>query len=291
MSLICESEPLSGIQIAIIIGLAVVCLIVLIAIIATVITMNGKSNAPAERTVYVNSPSGVPQQPQVILLQAPSMPVATITPEIIEEPVYVDASDDDEDTDEVVWATELEEPVYDAVALIEDPEKEEIPVGKIIAADGMKVVDDDAIVFKSVTRKTFDEAYADLTKEQKSFFDGILEYALTKPDAKEYRTKSNIKVKSKGGQIVKLLIRRETTVTSFLIENDMLKTYRKELAKNDGAKITVKATDLPLTDVDTFEAAKGLVDVAYEQIEHERELAKEARKERRRQAREAAKKS
>lgn len=281
MSLISNIGTLTGLEFGLLMGFAAVDLIVLITIVITAVRSKNY-DIPDTGTVYVRAAATTapPAQPQVIVLQAPAVPVAAISPEVVSEPVYVGVSDEYDDDDDIA-EVEAEEEIYDTVA-IEEPVRE--APEEDVAEVGL--VDNDAVVFKTV-RKTFDEAYAELSKEQKSFFDNILGYALSKPDAKEFRTKSNIRVRSKGGQIVKLLIRRETVVSSFTIENDMLKTYRKELAKNDGTKITVKATDVTIVDVDTFEAAKGLVDVAYDQLVHERELQKEARKERRRQAREA----
>lgn len=270
---------MTGLEWGLLIGFAAIDLIVLIGII--IFAVKG------EKSVGVSTQ----HRPQVIVVQQPRPIVATITPEVLNEPVYVEIPDEEEDEDvcDVEIDFEDEDAVYDGEAVIEGEDELLDAAEPVEMAETGRVVDEDAVVFKSVApTKTLEEAYRGLTKEQKSFFDNLREYALTKPDAKEYRTKSNIKVKSKSGQIVKLLIRRETVVTSFMIENDMLKTYRKELAK-DGTKIAVKATVLPVLDVDTFEAAKGLIDVSYEQIEHERELQAEARKERRRLAREAKK--
>lgn len=271
-------------------------------IVMIVLALRGKKHNEGEK-VYAP-----PAQPQYIVLPpVPAQPADNsehtalgdepIDVPLFDEPVDVPLYEESDDVAEVDLEEEVLEgiPVPDASEYTEPyvapvqpkPEpyvapvqpKPEPPTANLNMATATK------LEIAPAPRKTLDEAYVELSAEFKAYFDKIITYALSKSGAKETKTNSNIKVKIKSDQIVKVFIKRKTPVASFLIENDMLKTYRKELTKNDGAKIAVKPIDVAMSDRETFEAAKGLVDMAFDQIEHERELKKEARRERRRQAR------
>lgn len=128
--------------------------------------------------------------------------------------------------------------------------------------------------------KSFDEAYAELSREQAGFFRHIKEYALQKPGAEEKRQSSCICVKAGGKQLVKLTIRRGITVAQFLLENDLLKDYKRQ---GNAAAIKVKATEVPVYDVDAMNTACHMVDLMEEQNERERQAAKERKKAARKQ--------
>lgn len=123
--------------------------------------------------------------------------------------------------------------------------------------------------------KSFDEAYAELSREQAGFFRHIKEYALQKPNSEEKKQSSCICVKSGGKQLVKLTIRRGITVAQFLLENDLLKEYKRQ---GNSAAIKVKATEVPVYDVDAMNTACRMVDLMEEQNERERQAAKERKK-------------
>lgn len=136
-------------------------------------------------------------------------------------------------------------------------------------------IDENALVISRSESKTVDESYAELTKEQKKFFDGLLSYALSKENAIEYRTKTEIKIKADRKPIIRISVRKGITVAKFHLENDLMKKFRRNSAE---AKIDVKDTKVNITDVLAFETAKGLIDVAVENNKREKEAAAEARR-------------
>ena len=109
------------------------------------------------------------------------------------------------------------------------------------------------------------------------------EYALAKEDAVEVKQSGGVVIKRKSKQIVKLTVRRDMPVALFLLENEMLKDFRRN-AKSE-AKLKVRATELVIREADDLETAYTMVDLSVEQIEKDLEAAKERRREARRQRR------
>lgn len=136
-------------------------------------------------------------------------------------------------------------------------------------------VDENALVISRSESKTIDESYSELTKEQKKFFDGLLSYALSKENAIENRTKTEIKIKADRKLIIRISVRKGITVAKFHLENDLMKKFRRNSAE---AKIDVKDTKVNVIDTLAFETAKGLIDVAVENNKREKEAAAEARR-------------
>ncbi len=161
-----------------------------------------------------------------------------------------------------------------------EPEPEAEPVAEI---------DENAVILTKNERKTIDELYEELSKEQKGFFNGLLEYAKTKENAIESRTKTEVRVKAEGKYLIRLTIKRGLTVAKFNLENDLMKQYRKNSAES---KIDVKATEIKVSDIAAYDTAKGLIDVAEENNKREIAAAAEARRlqraEKRRLSREQA---
>lgn len=143
--------------------------------------------------------------------------------------------------------------------------------------------DDKERVVISANVRTFDEAYQDLTDEQRELFNKVKEYALAKEDAVEVKQSGGVVIKRKSKQIVKLTVRRDMPVALFLLENEMLKDFRRN-AKSE-AKLKVRATELVIREADDLETAYTMVDLSVEQIEKDLEAAKERRREARRQRR------
>lgn len=141
--------------------------------------------------------------------------------------------------------------------------------------DPAREVDENALIISRSASKTIDESYSALTKEQKKFFDGLLSYALSKENAIEYRTKTEIKIKADRKPIIRLSVRKGVTVAKFHLENDLMKKFRRNSAE---ARIDVKDTKVNVTDALAFETAKGLIDVAVENNKREKEAAAEARR-------------
>ena len=176
-------------------------------------------------------------------------------------------------------AEEKEEQAEEA-APAEEPAGETAPAEEESAA---AEDDDKERVVISANVRTFDEAYEDLTDEQRELFNKVKEYALAKEDAVEVKQSGGVVIKRKSKQIVKLTVRRDMPVALFLLENEMLKDFRRN-AKSE-AKLKVRATELVIREADDLETAYTMVDLSVEQIEKDLEAAKERRREARRQRR------
>ena len=166
----------------------------------------------------------------------------------------------DRELAEVKQAVEADETAAAVSDAAEDDDKEQI----VIAANV----------------RTFDEAYDELDEEQKKLFNDVKDYALTKEGAALTELSSGVCVKKGSKQIVKLTVRRGNPVALFVIENEMIKDFRRN--SDAPVKLKVKATELVLRSGGDLEAAKAMVDVAVDQIEKDILAAKERRREARR---------
>lgn len=149
------------------------------------------------------------------------------------------------------------------------------------ASDELAAADDDKdrIVIEANVR-TFNEAYEELDEDKKALFNDVKEYALTKPQTRQVDLSSGICVKYGSKQVVKLVVRRGYPVALFLLENEMLKDFRR--TTNSSAKLKIHATELVLREEADLAAAHRMVDLSLEQIAIDIENAKERRREARR---------
>ena len=124
-------------------------------------------------------------------------------------------------------------------------------------------------------RLTLDEAYAKLSKQQKKFFDTLKAYAMSKDKCKEKKSTYYILLgQSSVNPLVKLTIKKDTTVALFKMEDEYFKDIRRN-AGSDGTKIKVKETELIVGDAQALDAAKEMIDLREDQIERYQEYLKE----------------
>lgn len=140
--------------------------------------------------------------------------------------------------------------------------------------------DDKEQVIIAANVRSFSEAYVELDEELLSLFNKVKEYALAKEGATEVKQSSGVCIKRSGKQVVKLTVRRGYPVALFLLENEMLKDFRR--TTNTNAKLKIRATELVLREEADLEAAYTMVDLSVEQIDKDIENAKERRREARR---------
>ena len=116
-----------------------------------------------------------------------------------------------------------------------------------------------------------------LSKVQKKYFDGLREYALSKPGAKEKKSTYAITIgQSTVNPLLKLTIKKDTTVALFKMEDEYLKDIKRD-ASGDGTKIKVKETEVIISDAQACKAAKNMIDLREDQIERYQDLLKEQR--------------
>ncbi|MDE7070971.1 MAG: hypothetical protein K2O86_03240, partial [Clostridia bacterium] len=178
--------------------------------------------------------------------------------------------------------------------IVEKEVKVEVPVEKIVEVpvEVEKIVEKEVVKEVKVEvpakavpkpkkeiapRLTLDEAYALLTKEQKKYFDGLREYALTKYKCKEKKsTYFVVYGQTTTNPLLKLTIKKDTTVALLKMEDEYMKDLRRD-ATGDGTKVKVKETEVLVSDAQAFETAKKMVDLRYDQIERYQDLLREQR--------------
>ncbi|MDE6870063.1 MAG: hypothetical protein K2J75_04980, partial [Clostridia bacterium] len=174
--------------------------------------------------------------------------------------------------------------------VVEKEVVKEVPVEKIVEVPVEKVVE--KVVEKEVKvkmaapakpkaekapRLTLEEAYAKLTKTQQKYFDGLREYALSKDKCKEKKSTYFILIgQSSVNPLVKLTIKKDTTVALFKMEDEYMKDIRRD-ATNDGTKVKVKETEVIISDAQSCKVAKNMIDLREDQIERYQDLLREQR--------------
>ncbi len=127
-------------------------------------------------------------------------------------------------------------------------------------------------------RLTLEEAYAKLTKEQKKYFDGLREYAMSKDSKCKEKLSTYFTTigPSTTNPFIKLTIKKGITVALFKMEDEYLKDIRRN-ASGDGTKVKVKETEVPIGDKQAYDTAKDMVDLRIDQIERYNDFLKEQR--------------
>ena len=127
-------------------------------------------------------------------------------------------------------------------------------------------------------RLTLEEAYAKLTKEQKKYFDGLREYAMSKDSKCKEKLSTYFTTigPSTTNPFIKLTIKKGITVALFKMEDEYLKDIRRN-ASSDGAKVKIKETEIAVPDKQSYDTAKDMVDLRIDQIERYSDFLKEQR--------------
>ncbi|MDE6758454.1 MAG: InlB B-repeat-containing protein [Clostridia bacterium] len=174
---------------------------------------------------------------------------------------------------EVVKEVKVEVPV-EVEKIVEVPVEVEKVVEKIVEIPAEKPAPKAKVV---APRLTLDEAYAKLSAKQKKIFDTLKAYALSKDKCKEKKSTYSILLgQSSVNPLVKLTIKKDTTVALFKMEDEFMKDIRRN-ATNDGTKVKVKETELVVADMQALATAKEMVDLREDQIERYNEYLKEQR--------------
>lgn len=135
---------------------------------------------------------------------------------------------------------------------------------------------ENAVVFASAGQ-SLEEAFLALSREQKDFYERLRAYALEKTGTVANKTQSYESIKIGRKNIVKFSIKRNTTVASFSLEHPLLKQYKKQSGEDEGDAIKIKPTEVFVSNVAAFKAAKDMIDIVVRQIEVEREEARKQR--------------
>ena len=177
----------------------------------------------------------------------------------------------------------IEKPVE---KIVEKEVRVEVPVEKIVEKEVIKEVPVEKVVPMAVEkpakatkapapRLTLDEAYEKLSDKQKKIFDTLKAYAMSKDKCKEKKsTYFTVLGQSTVNPLVKLTIKKNTTVAMFKMEDEYMKDIRRN-ATNDGTKVKVKETELVVGDNQALSTAKEMIDLREDQIERYNDYLKE----------------
>ncbi|MBD5086266.1 MAG: hypothetical protein HDT32_02735, partial [Clostridiales bacterium] len=200
------------------------------------------SNKGSEKS----SPIVMPIMPQPTVVQQPVMPQPIYQQPMYQQPVI-------QPPVEKVVERIVEKPVPMPVAKAEPKAKTPAP------------------------RLTLDEAYAKLSATQKKIFDTLKAYAMSKDKCKEKKsTYFTVLGQSTVNPLVKLTIKKNTTVALFKMEDEYMKDIRRG-ASSDGTKVKVKETEVVVGDNQALATAKDMIDLREDQIERYNDYLKEQR--------------
>ncbi len=209
-------------------------------------------------------------QPQAQIIEK-EVPVEKIVEKVVEVPVEVEKVVEKE--------VKVEVPV-EVEKIVEKEVRVEVPVEKVIekvVEKEVKVTAPAKALKERAPRLTLDEAYARLSKQQKKYFDELRAYALTKDKCKEKKSTYFILLgQSSVNPLIKLTIKKDTTVALFKMEDEYLKDIRRD-AGSEGTKMRVKETELIVDDAQAFATAKRMVNLREDQIDRYQEYMKEQR--------------
>ncbi|MDE5549494.1 MAG: hypothetical protein K2J13_04505, partial [Clostridia bacterium] len=188
------------------------------------------------------------------------------TERLMEKMIELSVKADNRQTERIV-----EKPVE---RIIEKEVRVEVPVEKVVPMP----VEKPAKAEKApAPRLTLDEAYAKLSAAQKKIFDTLKNYALSKDKCKEKKsTYFTVLGQSTVNPLVKLTIKKNTTVAMFKMEDEYFKDIRRG-ASSDGTKVKVKETEVVVGDNQALATAKDMIDLREDQIERYNDYLKEQR--------------
>ena len=131
---------------------------------------------------------------------------------------------------------------------------------------------------------SFADAFEQLPEDAKTRFRQVEKYALNISGAEEKATGTGVTVKIGSKRLVRLKVRRGKPVALFDMENDELRSYRKE----SGIKFPHAETMITLDKDDSVTAACRMINIAAERVQREKEQAAERRREARRNHRDTS---
>ncbi|MDE6758241.1 MAG: hypothetical protein K2J89_03065, partial [Clostridia bacterium] len=226
---------------------------------------------PVEKIVEKEVKVEVPVEVEKVVEKVIEVPVEKIVEK--EVPVEVEKIVEKEVVKEVPVEKIVEVPV-EVEKIVEVPVEVEKVVEKIVEIPAAKPAPKAKVV---APRLTLDEAYAKLSAKQKKIFDTLKAYALSKDKCKEKKSTYSILLgQSSVNPLVKLTIKKDTTVALFKMEDEFMKDIRRN-ATNDGTKVKVKETELVVADMQALATAKEMVDLREDQIERYNDYLKEQR--------------
>ena len=145
-------------------------------------------------------------------------------------------------------------------------------------------VEDDSVKFSAEgVKQTLDDKYIALSQEAKGYYDEIVKCANGVEGVKRFKNARYEEYKVGNSRIVRLLIKRETVIAEFILQNSDFKSYVSE----NKVAIRPAPTVLKITNSDMLKTACDSIEIVVKQIEAEKEAKRLEMLERRRERRRA----
>ncbi len=148
--------------------------------------------------------------------------------------------------------------------------------------DGESVVTvaDGAVIINGSERLDIKDSILLLSDDQKRYIFGLRDYAIEKSGEKPSFAKYHLTVGKGTKQVVKLSVKDGEVMAYFRIEDERLRTIRRNAREND-AEIKIKETEMAVDGESAYEMAKDLIDLRVTQIEENLEYRKQLLREKR----------
>jgi len=187
--------------------------------------------------------------------------------------------------------------VIEKIVEVEKVVTKEVPAEQV-AAESAEIPTEDTEEFEnsanlvsferseSAQRLTFADKLATLSNEDRERYNKLVNYTLTKANAKHVITNNMAIFKIRTTRMMVVTVKRGVINLQFMLQNNAMEhTVRAGTI----GKIKPNFPTMRLTDDDSLATAKGMVDITTDNIEGEREYYREQKREARREARAKAK--
>ena len=159
------------------------------------------------------------------------------------------------------------------------PQAEELSV---TAAESQEELDENAVVFSAGdVQKTLDEKFQELDETQQRYYVEIVQYAMSKKGAKQFKSQRYEEYKIGKTRLVRLQIKRGVVVCEFILLNADFNNF----IRDNKVRVKQSPTVLRVEDDAAVGIAKNSIDIAEKAALEEIEYKKQQRKEKRRLAR------
>ena len=159
------------------------------------------------------------------------------------------------------------------------PQAEELSVA---AAELQEEPDENAVVFSAGdVQKTLDEKFQELDETQQRYYVEIVQYAMSKEGAKQFKNQRYEEYKIGKTRLVRLQIKRGFVVCEFILLNADFNNF----IRDNKVRVKQSPTVLRVEDDAAVGIAKNSIDIAEKAALEESEYKKQQRREKRRLAR------
>lgn len=257
-----------------IVFMSLVSVICLFAVLMILKDMLEDMRAARERRMKELDAQLKERQQQIYLQTLPVVAPTTVVPAPVQEsapaPQTIAPAVEPAPVELPVAEEKAEEPVIEEPT-VEEPAVEEVQEDSSVkfSADGVK--------------QTLDDKYLALSQEAKGYYDEIVKCANNVENVKRFKNARYEEYKVGNSRIVRLLIKRETVIAEFILQNNDFKSYVSE----NKVAIRPAPTVLKITNSEMLKTACDSIEIVVKQIEAEKEAKRLEMLERRRERRRA----